>query len=648
MDAETGQRGYVLTGEKRYLEPFNGRREQVDRRLQELLRLTRDNSVQQQNLNRLAPLLAAKFDEMQRVIDLRQQQGLETARQQVLLDRGKNLMDQIRQVTAQIEAEERKLLGERSNEAKVAAQQTLDSITYGFPLYSVLLVVIGVYLSRNISAPVREISEVAERLGAGDLSVQIPGNDRQDEIGVLTRTLNQTIDNLRQTTQRNEEQNWLNANLAEITQRLQGQRDPEAVAQLISVSACAIGWGPARRVLPDGTGTAGTGAEAARQLRPSRAQAFGQPVQTGGRALVGQAAREKQRILLTGVPSDYIRITSGLGEAAPLNVVVLPILFEQQVVAVIELASFQRFTDSHIKLLEQVSLGAGVVLNTIAADQRTAQLLQQSQALTAELQHQQEELQQSNQQLEEQTEELQASGRLLEEQQQELQQSNEELQQLNEEMEEKADLLTAQKRQVERKNQEIELARVAIEEKAEQLALSSQYKSEFLANMSHELRTPLNSLLILAKLLSDNGNGNLTEKQVEYSRTIHSAGNDLLGLINDILDLAKIESGTMSIEIQSLPFTDLRDSLDRTFRQVAQERHLEFQIQLDSKLPPTLTTDLKRLQQILKNLLANAFKFTDRGSVILQISPTLQVLKGTGVQWTRSPSLSVIPASGFP
>ena len=627
VNAETGQRGYVLTGEKRYLEPYNGTRDQANRRVQALIKLTADNPSQQENLRVLVPLIEAKFDEMQRIVEIRQQQGLESARQKILTDRGKVLMDQIRQVMGQIEVEEQKLLAQRSSSAQTAAQETLGSITYGIPLYIILLSLLGVYLSRNLARPLRQISDVAEHLGAGDLSVQVPVSDRQDEIGVLTRTLNQTIDNLRDTTQRNETQNWLSSNLANLTQGLQGQRDAGVVAQaILSQLAPLVGaqQGVFYHLETEGeTPVLKLLGSYAHQERRHLGNQF-----KLGEGLVGQSALEKQRILLTEVPGDYIRITSGLGEASPLNVVVLPILFEQQVVAVIELASLKRFSEAHLELLEQVSRGIGVVLNTIAADLRTAQLLQQSQALTAELQHQQEELRQSNQRLEEQTEELQASGRLLEEQQQELQQSNEELQQLNEEMEEKADLLTAQKQEGERKNEEIEQARAAIEEKAEQLALSSQYKSEFLSNMSHELRTPLNSLLILAKLLSDNTTGNLTEKQVEYSRTIHSAGNDLLGLINDILDLAKIESGTISIEIQPVPFTELHNSLERTFRQVAQERHLEFHVSLDSALPSVFSTDLKRLQQILKNLLSNAFKFTDQGSVTLQVFPTEQALKG--------------------
>jgi CheY-like chemotaxis protein/signal transduction histidine kinase len=336
-----------------------------------------------------------------------------------------------------------------------------------------------------------------------------------------------------------------------------------------------------------------------------------------GEGLVGQCALEKERILLTDVPSDYVRIASGLGEAAPLNAVVLPVLFEGQVTAVIELASFRRFSEIHLTFFDQLTESIAIVLNTIAASMRTEELLKQSQSLAEELQVQQNELRETNKRLEQQAQSLKTSEDLLKGQQEELQQTNTEL-------EEKAELLAIQKQEVERKNREIEQARLSLEEKAEQLALSSKYKSEFLANMSHELRTPLNSLLILAKLLSDNIDHNLTAKQVEYSQTIYSAGNDLLALINDILDLAKIESGTMSIDMTQMPLTELGDQIERTFRQIAQSKGLAFAIEFIPELPTTIYTDVKRLQQVLKNLLSNAFKFTERGEVRLRIAVAKQ------------------------
>ncbi|HEY9871857.1 MAG TPA: response regulator, partial [Candidatus Obscuribacterales bacterium] len=293
---------------------------------------------------------------------------------------------------------------------------------------------------------------------------------------------------------------------------------------------------------------------------------------------------------------------------------VLPVLFEGQVTAVIELASFRRFSEIHLTFFDQLTESIAIVLNTIAASMRTEELLKQSQSLAEELQTQQKELTETNKRLEQQAKSLKASEELLKNQQEQLQQTNEEL-------EERSRLLSLQNKEVERKNREIEQARQSLEKQAEQLALTSKYKSEFLANMSHELRTPLNSLLILARLLSDNPEGNLTQKQVEYTRTIHSAGTDLLGLINDILDLAKIESGTMSVDIDQMLFTDLRSQMERTFNQVAQDKALSFSVEFDPLLPRAIYTDSKRLQQVLKNLLSNAFKFTERGLVSLRVFP---------------------------
>jgi signal transduction histidine kinase/CheY-like chemotaxis protein len=290
------------------------------------------------------------------------------------------------------------------------------------------------------------------------------------------------------------------------------------------------------------------------------------------------------------------------------------VLFEGEVKAVIELASFNRYNETYLTFLDQLAEGIGIVLNTIAATMRTEALLKQSQSLAEELKSQQEELKESNARLEEQAASLRASEELLKKQQEELKQTNEEL-------EEKARELTAQKAEVDIKNREIELAKLAVQERAEQLALTSKYKSEFLANMSHELRTPLNSLLILAEILAGNPDGNLTAKQVECAQTIFTSGSDLQVLINDILDMAKIESGTMAVDLGDVPFTELREYVERTFLPVAQEKRLTFTTELAAGLPKTIFTDARRLEQVLRNLLSNAMKFTELGRVSLKVEP---------------------------
>ncbi len=433
--------------------------------------------------------------------------------------------------------------------------------------------------------------------------------------------------------QSNEAQTWLKSSVAQLSQMLQGQRNLSDAATLILSHLCAstdaqqgVFYWIDRATQPPTLTLSGSYAnQETIQLKPRLRV---------GEGLIGQCAIDQKRILLSDVPGDYVRIGSGLGDTAPRQLIVLPILYETQIVAVIELASLQSFSELSLMFLNEACDTLGVVLTTIAATARTTELLQQSQSLAEELQQQQAELQETNCRLEEQTVELQASEAQLREQQEELRQTNTQLQQLNLELEEKAYQLEERNREIERKNREVEHAKQALEEKASQLALSSRYKSEFLANMSHELRTPLNSLLILANLLSQNRDRNLTDKQVEYSQTIYAAGNDLLELINDILDLAKIESGKVTIEPQSISFLDLQSVLEQMFRQIAQSKGLGFAIELDPQLPSAFTTDAKRLQQILKNLLSNAFKFTDQGSVTLSIVAPTSHTNGNGVAFS--------------
>jgi len=439
-------------------------------------------------------------------------------------------------------------------------------------------------LAANLTNQVRAIAEVATAVTKGDLtrSIQV---EARGEVSELKDNINAMIGNLRVTTERNTEQDWLKTNLAKFSRMMQGQRDLVTVGKLLlSELAPLVNAQQGIVYVMDSANRApclkelASYADAPADSREPRRYHLGE-------GLVGQAAADRQRLLLTDIPPDSIQLRGGLLSARPHHVIVLPVLYEGQVKAVLELASLGGFTASHLAFLEQLTGSIiGVVLNTIEATMRTEGLLTQSQQLAGELQSQQTELQQTNAEL--------AS---------------------------KAKLLAEQNVEVERKNQEIELARRALEEKAAELALTSRYKSEFLANMSHELRTPLNSILILGQQLSENADGNLSSRQVEFAKTIHGAGTDLLNLISDILDLSKIESGTVTVECEDLLFTHLRETIERNFRHEADARQLSFTADFDTHLGRAITTDSKRLLQVLKNLLSNALKFTERGGVRLHV-----------------------------
>ncbi len=466
-------------------------------------------------------------------------------------------------------------------------------------------------LAGNLTTQVRAIAEVSTAVTKGELTRSITV-EASGEVAALKDNINEMIRNLKDQTLKNTEQDWLKTNLARFTRMLQGERDLATVSNMVlSELAPLINAQHAVFYVADKDAVEDPVLVLAAAYASTEREQLS-PTFRLGQSLIGQCAKEKERILLTNVPRDYIQIGSGLGGAAPLNIIILPALFEGEVKAVIELATFGEFSETHQSFLSQLMESIGIVLSTIAANMRTEGLLSQSQLLTAELQARQEELTTTNDRLEQQAASLRQSEELLRAKQEELQQSNAEL-------EDKAQLLSAQNEEVEAKNAEVEQARFALEEKAEQLALTSKYKSEFLANMSHELRTPLNSLLILSKMLSENTQGNLTGKQVEFSKNIHAAGSDLLGLINDILDLSKIESGTVTLDISETRFDSLRDQMERTFAQIAQDKKLAFDIDLDNALPASMYTDDKRLLQVIKNLLSNAFKFTATGGVRLKI-----------------------------
>jgi CheY-like chemotaxis protein/signal transduction histidine kinase/HAMP domain-containing protein len=437
-------------------------------------------------------------------------------------------------------------------------------------------------LAANLTTQVRAIAEVATAVTKGDLtrSIQV---DARGEVADLKDNINTMIDNLRLTTDRNNEQDWLKTNLARFTGMLQGQRDLATVGRMLLSELSPLvnaHQGLIYQMADDGTvhlRMLASYASAPHSPYPARLEM--------GQGFIGQCAVDKRRIIVTNVPKDTPAVGPVFFNALPRSVAVFPVIFEGKIKAVLALASLAEFTASHLGFLEQLTANLGIVLNSIEVTMQTEALLKQSQQLAGELQTQQGELQQTNEQL----------GQ-------------------------KAQQLAEQNAEVERKNREIEQARRALEEKASELALTSKYKSEFLANMSHELRTPLNSILILGQQLGDNPERNLSAKQVEYARTIHGAGTDLLNLITDILDLSKIESGTVTVDAEEVMFADVVTTLGRTFRLEAERRKLNFEVEIDPNLPRRIVTDSKRLLQVLKNLLSNAFKFTAHGGVRLRVA----------------------------
>jgi signal transduction histidine kinase/HAMP domain-containing protein/ActR/RegA family two-component response regulator len=434
-------------------------------------------------------------------------------------------------------------------------------------------------LASTLTTQLRAIAQVSTSVTRGDLTQRITVR-AQGEVAELKDNINQMIVTLRETTRTNSEQGWLDSNLARIGGLMQGLRDLDQVCRMIMSEVSPL--------VNAQLGAFFLEHEATGQLRLAASYGYvpdGDVSFRPGEGLVGQAAVDRRPIRVGPDRSAHVRVRTGLVEARPTDLVLYPVLFEGETLGVIEFASMARMSDLHLAFLDRLVTTIGVALKTIQANRRTEELLDQSQRLARELQEQSAELQRTNA-----------------------------------ELEEKAALLSEQKRNIETKNREIELARAGLEEKAQQLAEASQYKSEFLANISHELRTPLNSMLVLSRLLIDNPDENLTPRQIDFARTIHSAGSDLLSLIDDILDLSKIEAGRMDVEAGEASYVEMRDYVEQAFGPQAEEKGLTLSVRVDPELPRTIMTDGRRLQQILRNLLSNAVKFTSEGSVTLTIA----------------------------
>jgi CheY-like chemotaxis protein/signal transduction histidine kinase len=602
-EMEAGARGYVIGGDPAFREQALAGGAEVASTQRQLAQLTADNPTQQTRIDRLGTLLAERRALIERLIQLRAGGASPTDPSvQQLVRAGLDVSRSLSDLAAVIEQQERELLKDRTIAAESAARLTSATLLYGSGAALTLMLAIVLWLLSSLRGPLRSLVASAGQLARGEYTHRV-AHASHDEIGDLATAFNEMAAQIEQRQIALAAENWVKNSQARLSRVLEAQRELRGLcnavlselAQLLDVQHGAI-------YLP-----ATEGDRTRLLLQGTYAVTDAPAVIAAGSGLVGQAFSERRRIQIDPLPDNYVRIGSALGSAPPRHLLVFPVILHGEVSAVLELASLQLFTELQMRFLEQSSDSLALVLHTvIAADElaeRNDELEAQSQRLRVseeELQQQQEELKQSNEELE---------------------QTNEELRQTNDEMDQRSRLLAEQKRLLEQTNLEIETARAALEEKSKQLALTSKYKSEFLANMSHELRTPLNSLLILSKLLADNADGTLGEKQVQHARTIWNSGNDLLRLIDDILDLSKVEAGAIELEPAEFPVRTLTEAIEAQFRPIAQSRGLQFIVTLGPDLPATLYSDMHRLQQVLKNLLANAFKFTQRGSVELSIYP---------------------------
>ena len=575
LDAETGKRGFVITGDTAFLEPFHHAMERSSESIEKVKELTKDNPAQQQNVARIEVLTDTLTRFLNACIRIRQEQGFEPARVKVASGEGKHLLDEIRNTINNAMGIEQTLLTER--------KQATDRDSHEFNLiFIILLSLIGIIL----------ISVYAI----------ITGNLRARQ----------------KAEQETSQKNWTLTGSAQLIKAMQGNRQVKELAQAI-IDHLAV-WLDAQG------GALYLTEEDAVHLRLSSAYALSgpsaaPPVIKLGQGLVGQSAAEKRTILVTDIPAGHFTTGTGFGEMAPRQIVTVPVIFEDAAIAVIELGSIHGFSILQQQYIQAVADNIAVAISSAQTREKAAELLEETQRQAEELEAQQEELKQTNEELHEKTELLENSEAELKAQQEELQQTNEELGEKAGLLEEQKGRLEEQKRRLEQQKGELETAKTDLETKAGELEQTSRYKSEFLANMSHELRTPLNSILILSQLLMENKNKALGEKEVTYAKNVYNSGNDLLELINDILDLAKVESGKVDLEIAQVDVGQIAGNLRAMFTEIAKNRSIEFRIVLPREhFSPALYSDEQRLEQILRNFLSNAFKFTGKhGQVALEI-----------------------------
>jgi CheY-like chemotaxis protein/signal transduction histidine kinase/CHASE3 domain sensor protein len=567
-EMETGMRGYLISDDESFLAPYLLAKPLIESQLNALAGEVKDNPAQVARLHKVAAAQKLWEQFAGEMIEVRRKDGDYVPF--VKSGRGKSLTDEVRRQFAAFLDVEQRLLQERSDSAR--------SVT-GWS--------VGLFLLFSLTV-------------AGMLALF----GRRELVG-LSATYTRAIEQQRAHTELLENQGWLRAGQSELAVKMAGhhamgqlaQATLDHVARYLGGVVAALyvreDGGTLRRVASYGFAASWSGQE--QLFRP-------------GESLIGQAVREDRTLALDQLPPDYIKVSSGLGRAAPRQLLIAPFRNEGEINGVIEIGFLHDTAARDLEFLQLIGEGVGAAVAAARYRHRLQESLAETQQLNEELQVQQEELRTANEELEEQSRVLEESQSNLENQQAELEQTN--------------DQLAEQALSLDLKNVALNEAQDQLRQRARDLERASRYKSEFLANMSHELRTPLNSSLILAKLLSDNTNGNLSAEQVRFAQTIYSAGNDLLHLINDILDISKVEAGKLELVLESLPLRRLVESLSMTFEPLAQQKQLGFKVQVEPAVPATIWTDRQRLEQILKNLLSNAVKFTDSGAVTLTVSST--------------------------
>lgn len=548
VDAETGARGFVITGKEDFLQPYFSSKAKLSEHIAAVKKLTDDNPVQQRNIGDIEEKINLHAAYLEKLIDLRKK-DFEKAVQLATTGEGKLIHDEIRRLVANAQGIENKLLAER----KVSNEKDTESFNTVFGSLIIVIILVLLFIYLIITANLRALKKAEEETST---------------------------------------KNWLLTGNTELNNKIQGEKTVDQLGmdiinQLISYLDAQIGT----VYIAENEELQLVGSYAFEGKNINRTLRIGQ-------GIAGQAALEKRAIVLSDIPEDYLKINSSLGNVKPKNILIFPFLYSGQLKGVIEIGSVKEFSETDMQLLKIVSENIGIAFNSSQSRTRLKELLEETQRQSEELQLQQEELKQMNEELEEQS--------------QNLKQQQEELQMTNEELEE-------QTQSLEMKNKDVQAAKYDIEQKTKQLEASSRYKSEFLANMSHELRTPLNSLLILSKHLAENSKKNLTNEQVESAEIIYKSGQDLLALINEVLDLSKIEAGKMSITVERISLTNLLNSLSRDFRHHAEQKGLKLDFKIDNNLPEFIYSDSQRLNQVLKNLLSNAVKFTEKGSVSVTI-----------------------------